>query len=138
MLELWSAFLQVDTRRSGAGEDMKTTLKEFRAFKSEVIRLVRLLGLEGWDVVVELDETMGGGKDVEFAHVVTDFEAKSARVRLNRHKHYEAGMERLAKHEVTHILTAELRGLAEQRFVTEREISTADEAVANRLERIKF
>ncbi len=116
-----------------ASKALKTTPEEFEAFKAECEHQVARLGLQDWDIRFEHKRL----PKRECANFQYDCEAHSGIMILNTTKPDEHEDSRqTAKHECAHALITPLKELAESRFVTQREIDNAAEAIAMKLEKI--
>lgn len=112
---------------------LKTTLEEFETFKKEGERQIVRLGLQDWDIRFEHKRL----PKKECANFQYDCDAYSGIMILNTSKPSEnQDPERSAKHECAHALLAPLVELAESRFVTQREVDNAAEAIAMKLEKV--
>ena len=115
---------------------------DFETFKAECYRLQREMGLLDWSIHV-LEST---GKDPEVneaedkAWVYADPEAGSATIYWS--KGYQGPParcpRRCAGHEMAHVLTAELKFLASERYMTDARLCDADELIARRIENLLY
>jgi len=116
-----------------AGKALKTTEEEFEKFKAECERQFLRLGLQDWDIRFEHKRL----PKRECANWQYDCQAHSGVMILNTTKpDKDEDPEQTAKHECAHALITPLKELAESRFVTQREIDNAAEAIAMTLEKI--
>jgi len=115
---------------------MKTTAKHFKIFRNEVIRLYEALGLKDYSLEIEIADLSENTN----ARLKYDAPAKSALIQIasDRRPEYMTDMEikKSAKHEIAHLLTADLSHLAICRFLNDGEVDMACEAIARRLEKI--
>lgn len=109
----------------------RTSKALFAEFKRECDRIIKRLGLSGWDVRYEYkprskgDEAACcpaiGGRIVTFTfHRLAD----GYRVKT------------LAAHEIAHLVVAELAELATRRYTTEAELKRAEETTCTVLEKV--
>jgi len=111
---------------------MKISKKQFNVFKKEVLRLIKLYGLSGWEVAFHQENLTDA-----YGEIATD-----ARTRcvcfffptiiddklMNRFNPLQT-----AQHEVFHLLLAPLSDLAEQRYIVYEQIYTVEEDIVNKL-----
>lgn len=109
--------------------------KEFAMFKEECERWRKIFGLMDWKLhyyFEELDDAIAGIKH--------DFEGKIASVFLNpfqeriHRRDARASVKRSARHEMLHLLLAELNYLNGRRIVSENIWDAAEHGVIRRLE----
>jgi len=115
---------------------MRTTKKDFVKFQKECTIWLDRFWLREWQVFYswqDLDD--GTAARTEYAH-----HSKNVEFSLNRrqdpkggHRQFEQSIEDLAKHEVIHLLLADLIGLAESRYCTKEEIESAEHALVQKL-----
>jgi predicted metal-dependent peptidase len=109
----------------------KTTNAELDYFESRVRHWIRELHLGDWKVEV-FTESMEESATCEMWH-----SAHGAHIRLNAEFKYRPSkkwLDRLALHEVGHILLCDLKRLIFERQVSEWQAETVEHAVIRRLE----
>lgn len=115
---------------------MKTTAKHFKLFKAEALRTADVLGLHDWEFRLYHNDTR---KDC-LAHYSLLHEGKAADITLTREWQdmpiTNEAIKSAARHEVLHILLADLVYLAHARQTGEHDIETAEHAIIHRLERL--
>ncbi len=111
---------------------MKISKKQFKMFKKEVMRLIKVYGLSGWDVTFyqeNLTDSYGG--------IATDAKNRCACFYfplifddkfMNRFNPLH-----IARHEVFHLLLAPLSDIAGQRYISYEQVYTAEEDIVNKL-----
>lgn len=117
---------------------LKTTPKHFEIFKKECDRLLRVWGLDGWNVSY-LHKKMGD----RYAETYRRLTSRQATIALNTEWGVEdvrplseKELNKLAKHEVLHVLLGRLGICAEARYVTETEVEEAEHEVIAHLLKI--
>lgn len=115
---------------------MKTTRRHFELFKKECLRLQVVLGLNGWTIAFEHVKLEGLN-----SKIVTSCLTKQATIALSSdHSDVESLTDlvilRHAKHEMAHLLLADLDDLARQRYVQEGELDEAEHRIVRTLEKI--
>ena len=109
----------------------KTTKRELAYFESRVRHWVRALHLGDWKVECWTE------KIEESATCEMWNNAHGAHIRLNAEFKYppsKAWLDRLALHEVAHILLCDMKRLIFERSVSDAQAETAEHAVIRRLE----
>lgn len=115
---------------------MRTTKKDFIKFQTECSKWLDRFWLREWQVFY-CWEDLGDGtaSRIEYFH-----DSKNVAISLNRrqdpkggHRQFEQSIEDLAKHEVIHLLLADIIGLAESRHVQKEEITSAEHALVQKL-----
>ena len=109
----------------------RTTKRELEYFESRVFHWVRTLHLGDWKVEVFTD------KIEESATCEMWHNAHGAHIRLTDSMKYPPSkkwLDRLALHEVAHILLCDLKRLIFERSVSDAQAETAEHAVIRRLE----
>ena len=112
---------------------MKTSKPQFILFKQSFNYWKNRLGLHEWVIDFFHDSTPGS-----FADIVSNHNGLRASVRMTN-KLDKVDMaafnpKKAGKHEAIHLLLADIRGLAVERFLTEDEMSIAIERIVRRLE----
>ena len=112
----------------------QTTEAEFSVFRSEVLRMLDVLGLGDWCVSVDHVRI----RDDVNGRMVCDHEGRIATIMLNKVKG-DPGLDvlRVARHEVYELLLAPLTRLAKSRTLVPGEIEEATHAIIRRLEKIE-
>ena len=106
----------------------------FVRFQKECEKQILKLGLLDWDISFSHRELEGEYENTA-ATTEISVSGKIAHITLNkRFQHLHP--ERIGKHEVAHILLGKLEGIAESRFVNERELSNEIEGLATVLEKV--
>ena len=115
---------------------MRTTKKDFVKFQKECSKWLDRFWLREWQVFYcweDLGESSGAR--TEYFHG-----SKNVAISLNNrqdpkdgHRQFEHSIEDLAKHEVIHLLLADVIGLAESRYCTREEIESAEHALVQKL-----
>jgi len=113
-----------------------TTPRAFAIFKAECDRLVKLWGLNDWEVRVRHEDI---GENL--ATCTPGIVSRICIIRLGTtwgpsDIPTDAAIKNAARHEVAHLATGELIALARARYVTDDEMTSAIETTAKRLERI--
>lgn len=109
----------------------KTTAADLAYYERRVQHWLRVLSLGDWKV-----EVFRGSID-ESATCEMWHNAHGAHIRLSNRFHYQpskAFLNKLALHEVGHILLCDLKRLINERTATEAQSETAEHAVIRRLE----
>ena len=115
-------------------EHLETTEAHFEAFKTACFKWRGVLGLDWVELLfVHLDDPAAT------ASASYDGTATWATIRLCKtwdtpRPLTDATLDRLARHEVCHVLAAELHHLATTRYCTEFEVDAADERLVCRIE----
>lgn len=111
----------------------KTSAKELAYFEGRVRHWVRALHLGDWKVEVFFG-TIEESATCEMWH-----NAHGAHIRLSNRFNYAPGKEwldRLALHEVCHVMLCDLKRLINERTTTDAQSETAEHAVIRRLENL--
>jgi hypothetical protein len=107
--------------------------KDFAIFRAECQRWITRLGLSDWKIYYRFEEIEDG-----LAGCRRSFEGRCATIVLNpcqeNCKREHVDVKRNAKHEVLHLLLAELDWLNRNRCVTDSAWMAAEHAVIRRLE----
>lgn len=108
----------------------------FKFFKDECIKWLESFGLADWTVTFSCE-----GEAVEnnaYASVHFSPDGLNAHINITRDWYDQPvtknQIQRCALHEVCHILTARLELMAQDRFITEKEIVDESERIARRFE----
>ena len=112
----------------------KTTQGQFKRFRAECLRLQREWGLTEWELSFRCDVLDGA-----YADIAADYSGMTATLRLSSEVDAADDLmdaEGCAKHEMLHLLTAELHACGATRFMSQREMDGAWEKVSRRLEKI--
>lgn len=107
---------------------IKTTDKEFEAFKEYCKKYVSLFELNDFEVHFELKKIKGA-----YATTVVDIMGHSTVISLNLYNPPETNLQKIALHEVCHLLIAKLTWLARSRYVMSEEIEETNEEVTVKL-----
>lgn len=117
---------------------MKTTNKHFSIFVKECERCVELLGLQSYEI-----RYIHRGLTNSRARANIDYGKGLAVISFSSHWDNRVGnplstetIKLSAKHEVAHVLIGRLSCIALSRFVTENELTEANEEIVNRLMRV--
>ena len=110
---------------------MKTTKKHFELFKKEVLRLLDVFKISGWETHFKIDK-----KDKEnLSGLKTDLVGRQAKFILNEEWRYNdlnnEEIKKTALHEVLHLVFVRLHILAITRFVSSDEVEEAGEEAVN-------
>lgn len=110
---------------------MKTTKKDFELFKSECLRLAKEWGLGDYEYAFFHTRITDG----RAAETKRDLEASSMTIWLTTDS---GGSEKFdvletAKHEMLHVVLAEMGELAQYRYVRPNELEAAEHKTVNRL-----
>lgn len=108
-------------------------------FKDECEKWIAKLGLTGWTVYYSF--TPKDEEETEYASCSPDYMGCKADIQLSRCwdekcPPTEANIRQSAKHEIIHLLLANLTALARNRFVVRGELEKAEEAITIKLERV--
>lgn len=107
--------------------------KEYEVFKKECRHWIERFGLTDWKVYYTFEEL-----DDALAGCSRDYEGRVATLTLNPFqenlKRRDVNVKASAKHEVMHILLAELRWMSHSRVLTDQAWMAAEHAVIRRLE----
>lgn len=112
----------------------KTTSSDVNYFRERALHWVKMLSLGDWKIEVYAGETAENSATCELWH-----DAHGAHIKLKRlfdYKPEKRWLDRLALHEVCHVLLCDLRRLVKDRCVTDAQIDTAEHAVIRRLENL--
>ena len=104
---------------------------EFPKFKAECLRQVERLGLKDWDVTIDtkkLDKSEVAISEINDA-------GKVVTIYLNS-KYSHEDPERIAKHEIAHLLLSRLIYIAHKRFASETELAECEEGLCTILEKV--
>ena len=114
---------------------MKTTQKDFELFKKECKKFEKKFGLDEWHIDYYWEKFEPNNA---VAKTQMDLLAKSASVTLNKEigDKLQFNLLQVAKHEMIHCLLGELSELAWSRFVTRDEITSREEGLVRKLEKI--
>ena len=113
---------------------MKTTIKQFQEFKNEVLRLQPILGLQDWQIYFKHGKT-------EDTFATTHYDREGAVANMNfgielKDDHKESlDIKRTAKHELLHLLLADLYCIAESRVFDRFLLNQAEEKAIRKLEK---
>ena len=110
----------------------KTTRAEERYFEARVKHWQKALGLLDWRVNAYMQKL-----DDRAAECEQWFEAHGAHIRLNteqEHRPSKQHLDRVALHEVCHLLLSDMKGLIYSRTVTENQANTIEHGIIRRLE----
>jgi len=110
----------------------KTTKRVFQQFKKEVLRLLDKFRIDDWKVYFLFDYI---GDDCN-ARCITDCVSRNVTFAYNTETDTEDEDDilQIALHEVCHLLTADIAGLAYSRFVTSDEVRKASEMVTRKIQ----
>jgi hypothetical protein len=111
---------------------MKTTQKDFKEFKAEFNRMIDVLGLKSWNCAFSLEKI----NDHTMADINYDCMSRFANIRLNTDKLVGKCMKNFARHEVYHLLLADLYDCATKRYVSKSELDQIEEGVVVILEKL--
>ena len=100
---------------------MKTTKKHFELFKKECFKWRGIFNLDGVNLEFSHTEISGG-----FACSTYDYDGYVAHIELGLtidcdRKTVAVEIDRLARHEMTHVLTGDVAHLLEQRYITQEQ-----------------
>jgi len=109
----------------------KTTKAEFTQFQKDFLYWQNRFGLTDWAVYFHHIQFEGG-----YASIGRELESRRADVTLNLERGDGFTMDGLGLHECLHLLVADLSSLGGERFVTEEDISRAEESLVVRLEKV--
>lgn len=133
-----AAVVEVGNEPSASGPDAgvtyKTTSKDVDYFERRVNHWLKFFGLQDWNVSTYLGDMKEADNqaECEMWH-----NAHGAHIRLRedfKYRHEREWLDRLAMHEVSHILLCDLKRLIHERCVTDNMAETAEHAVIRRLE----
>ena len=111
---------------------VRTTQKDFKEFKAEFNRMVEILGLKNWNLTFSLEKI----NDSTMADIHYDCSARFANVRLNTSKLTDKSLKDFARHEVYHLLLADLYDSATNRYISKSELDQIEEGVVVTLEKL--
>lgn len=111
---------------------MKTTAKHFEYFRERCLYYIDKLKITSWGVsILHGDAMKGCAASAQF-----NYRGAQAFIKLSdtwTHPITNEELDRTAKHEVTHLLTARLYLIGSSRFCNEDEIEQANEEVVEHL-----
>lgn len=115
---------------------MRTTKRDFAKFQEYCNEYIATLGLNEWSVHYDHSSL-----DDDYARTYFKVSSGVSTIILNTYwddlrPKTNSELERLALHEVLHLLTAPLMGAAERRFTTTHEIDAAEHLLIRRLEKL--
>lgn len=110
---------------------MKTTKKDFELFKNRHQYWCNYFGIKNWRIYYEHKKL-----DDSYALTSPRYYDRLTVVTLGTEDVDNNSMDRLALHEVLHLLISPLSGRATDRFTTEQELNTAEHEVIWTLESI--
>ncbi len=110
-------------------------MNNFNVFKKEFTKWQNKFGLNGYSVYFKYEPL-----EHSFAQISVDHSNMAARVSLNsevpkEHKEF-IDIKKTALHEAIHLLTGKLKSLAEQRYVSEDEVYSAEEELVVKLQNL--
>jgi len=119
---------------------VKTTKSDFEYFKNVCLDWQKKLLLDSWKIyfvhgTVDDEESRASIVRSHEAHQVTIYFCKDW-VRANLEPKTKKSIRDCAVHEIMHLLLADLAELAKQRFVTDNELWSAEEALVQKLVKI--
>lgn len=107
----------------------------FKLFKDECIKWLNAFGLTDWSVTFSCEGNTITGP---LASVQYTPDGLSAHITISKYWEDQPmtkiQIQRCALHEVCHILTARMELLAQERFISEREIMEESEKIARKIE----
>ena len=106
--------------------------KRLKRFEKHVEYWRDRLGIDSFDLYVE----QGALDDGTLADVTRDVDSRSCLIRLHEPPDGDDHLSALAKHEMIHVLVADLSALAHSREATHAEIERAEESLVVRLCRL--
>jgi len=106
------------------------SVNKLGAFKALCFQWREKFGLLDWSITIQLSRLP---KDTQ-AETTYYTEARTATISLNKDNSEDLSL--IAKHELIHLLIADLSYLAEERFVSLREIQVANEILVMKLENL--
>lgn len=115
---------------------MRTTKLHFEIFKEECQKWIDVLELNHWDVYYSL-----GTDEKRTAQIARDSNACNATIYFTKTWDNtilplnEREIRRAAKHEVIHLLIAELIGVAARRFINRDEFERIEEKLVKKLQK---
>ena len=113
--------------------ELEESLKDlqFEQFKTEFLKRQEQFDLNGYKVYFRKEPLVGC-----FADITVNQEGLVATVRYSNEVDQDDNPVYSAKHEAIHLLLARLLDLAERRYVSEAELSEANEEAVRRLDKI--
>lgn len=115
---------------------MKTTKKQFNFFRDECLRLIDLLGLKDYAVTfhhIKLEKNTR-------AEIIFNVPNKVASINFSTDSwdkvFTDDDIKQSAKHEIAHLLTAELEHIGLCRYINDGEMDIAMETFARRFEKL--
>jgi len=112
----------------------------FKIFKHEVERLIDVLGLKEWNVEIAFEE-FGTSESCPNAEIKWNSKSRCVKFRYNR-KIIDAHRKMIipplicAKHEIGHLLMAEMEEIATARYVADYEVDAASEKFATLISKV--
>lgn len=116
------------------GHPCKTTKQEFRRFRSECLRLQKLLGLSEWALSFSHEDL----SENTAAQIDIDIEGMIATITFAKCWHGSTSPESCALHEMLHLLIGRLWLLGKERYSRQDELDAENEVVVRRLEKFVF
>ena len=115
---------------------MKTTKKDFEKFKKAFNEYVEAYGISGWQIIFRHTDL-----DAAYACISTDIEGRHSIVTLGKswpdsEKDAWLSLELTARHEVIHLLLAEMTELARRRHVGASQLDLEEERLVRILEEL--
>lgn len=114
---------------------MQTTKKDFELFKKECQKWIDRFELSNWNVYFY----HGNDEDKQIvAQIYTELTKRSVAVNLNTEidENIVLNIPEIAKHEMIHLLLADIIELGWRRFVTKDELESAEESLVSKLVKI--
>jgi hypothetical protein len=108
------------------------TAKQIAFFERSLLRWQQLIGVSDWEIRIICHPNKN-----HMAETIARCGDRIADIHLNKKWHLEptaSALERVAAHEVFHILVADLAYIAQMRYTTEEDALQAEEALVVRLE----
>ncbi len=118
---------------------MQTTKKDFSIFVERCKYWIKVFGLTEWEINFRHES---GGKTMSdsFSWIITDNEGNQFTIiSLNTERERTPSAENLkedARHEVLHLLLADLCNAGEERYVSRDQLHKAEHMVIRRLEKV--
>ena len=113
----------------------KTSPKDFEFFKKEVIKYQKLLGLTDWKIYLDHESV-----ENSLAWIRRDQEGRCCTIGLSvKWDHQKVSRDLIAsstRHEILHLLLADLRLAGNKRQTTDEDFTIAEHSIIRRLENI--
>jgi len=117
--------------------EYKTTNSHFKLFRKEVQKWINILGLYGWEVIIEHDEFVPDS----LGSIKALVEPRCCSIGLSpiwSENPTDIAIKKTAFHEVMELLLIRISTIAEERFIKQREINEEAHNIIRTMENVLF